>query len=68
MKLKLACPYASYGQDMKIKCSKAEGLCGHQRFRICKGWSELTEAAETCPLRKENANVGKKKASKKRAN
>ena len=50
MKLTLDCPYASYGPDMKIKCAKADGLCGNQRYRPCKGWNVLTEWAKNWSL------------------
>jgi len=64
MKLTLECPYASYGPDMKIKCAKADGLCGNQRYRPCKGWNVLTEWAKNCPLRSETKTTTKRRAKK----
>lgn len=52
MKLTLSCPRASYDGQMRILCA-AGGLCGHQRYKPCKGWCVLTEQAGRCPLRKE---------------
>ncbi len=55
MKLTLSCPRASYDGQMRIQCA-AGGLCGHQRYKPCKGWCVLTEQAGRCPLRKENGD------------
>lgn len=52
MKLTLSCPRASYDGEMRIQCAGG-GLCGHQRYLRCKGWSILTDQAGRCPLRKE---------------
>lgn len=54
MNLKLECPRASYDREMRIQCSAAGGLCGHQRYKPCKGWCVLTDLAGRCPLRKED--------------
>lgn len=54
MKLTLTCPYAAYGERMRIQCKKADGPCAHQHFKSCKGWWVLTPAADDCPLREEN--------------
>ena len=51
MKLTLSCPRASYDREMRIQCG-AGGLCGHQRYKPCKGWCVLTDQAGRCPLRK----------------
>jgi len=51
--LTLSCPRASYDREMRIKCSAGD-LCGHQRYKPCKGWCVLTEQAGSCPLRKED--------------
>lgn len=53
MKLTLNCPRASYDREMRIRCG-AGGLCGHQRYKPCKGWCVLTEQAGRCPLRKDD--------------
>lgn len=53
MKLALSCPLASYEPGMRIRCGKSGELCGHQRFKSCKGWWVLTAQADACPLRKE---------------
>lgn len=66
--LKLNCPYASYDEKMRIKCSKADSHCGHQAWKPCKGWSVLTEGAAECPLRKEQKNERKRTSGKKRTN
>lgn len=50
MKLTLTCPRASYDGQMRIQCAGG-GLCGHQRYKPCKGWCVLTEQAGRCPLR-----------------
>lgn len=55
MKLTLSCPRASYDREMRIQCT-AGGMCGHQRYKPCKGWCVLTEQAGRCPLRKESGN------------
>lgn len=51
MKLTLNCPRASYDAQMRIRCAAAGDLCGHQRFKPCKGWCVLTDQAGKCPLR-----------------
>ena len=50
--LTLSCPKAAYDREMRITCGDG-GLCGHQRFKPCKGWCVLTEPAGRCPLRKD---------------
>jgi hypothetical protein len=55
MKLTLSCPRASYDREMRITCS-AGGLCGHQRYKPCKGWCVLTDQAGRCPLRKDDGH------------
>ena len=52
MEIKLNCPHAEYRDGMRIYCTKAESLCGHQYFKRCKGWWALTDKALNCPLRK----------------
>lgn len=49
--LDLTCPKASYGPDMKIRCAEDGDLCGYQHYKICKGWSVLTEGAGSCTRR-----------------
>lgn len=56
MNLILSCPEASYDGQMRIQCAAAGDLCGHQRFKPCKGWCVLTEQAGKCPLRKEKSH------------
>ena len=51
MKLTLECPKAEYNGTMRILCKACGCLCGHQRYRICKGWAELTEGSKSCPMR-----------------
>ena len=54
MRITLDCPYASYGEGMRIRCAKlGGGLCPHQRYKDCKGWWVLTDNAGRCPTRKE---------------
>ena len=53
MEIRLECPYAYYGDRMRIMCKKAGGLCAHQYFKQCKGWFALTKAAGECQMRKE---------------
>lgn len=48
--MKIYCPQA-YNVGPKIFCKALGGLCGHVRFRRCKGWWELSEQARTCPKR-----------------
>lgn len=52
MKLELECPRARYLPNLYIEC-KDRGICGHQFYKRCKGWSVLSEGAKKCPLRKE---------------
>ena len=66
MKLKLECPFASYDEAMRIRCTKTESLCANQRWLPCKGWSALTEWAANCPAREVKTNV--RKTGKKRKN
>lgn len=66
MKINLSCPHASYDGKMRIMCQKAGNICAHQYFRQCKGWFALTQAADNCPLRKEQSN--EKKTGAKRTN
>lgn len=65
-KLTLNCPYASYDARMRINCSKTNMLCGHQAWKPCKGWSEMTAAAADCTLREEKKNERKRTTVKKR--
>ena len=53
MKITLDCPFAKYGEEMRIFCKKAGSLCGHAFFKRCKGWWALSPDAAKCPLRKE---------------
>lgn len=54
MKIVLDCPYASYGEGMRIRCAKlGGGLCPHQRYKDCKGWWVFTDNAGRCPKREE---------------
>ena len=53
--LTLSCPKATYDREMRITCGDG-GLCGHQRYLRCKGWSILTDQAGRCPLRKDEGN------------
>lgn len=53
--LTLSCPKAAYDREMRITCSGG-GLCGHQRYLRCKGWSILTDQAGRCPLRKDEGH------------
>lgn len=53
MKIKLECDSAKFRADMRIICNKINDLCGHQRFKPCKGWCVLTDGAKNCPLRKD---------------
>lgn len=53
MKINLNCPYAKHNNKMRVICMKTQDLCGHQYFKTCKGWCELTDTAAKCPLRKE---------------
>lgn len=55
MKIKLECPYARYNAEMRIMCDKLKGLCGHQRYRPCKGWCVLSDGAAGCTARKDKA-------------
>lgn len=55
MMVKLDCPRASYDREMRIQCS-AGGLCGHQRYKPCKGWCVLTDQAGRCPRRKDDGH------------
>ena len=52
---KLTCPRASYDDEMRIRCDDG-GLCGHQRYKPCKGWCVLTDQAARCPLRKDDGH------------
>lgn len=57
MKVPLSCPHAVYKSGMRIWCTKAEGWCGNQYFKRCKGWWVLNERAAACPvktMKKEN--------------
>lgn len=56
MNVSLSCPQAVYKADMRIWCTKAEGWCGNQYFKRCKGWWVLNDEAGRCPLRKEKAH------------
>lgn len=57
----LTCPKSKYDADMRIRCTVADDLCAHQRYKPCKGWCVLTEQAEQCPARKdENSKIGRK--------
>ena len=50
--LKLSCPFASYGEGMRIRCSRADdGPCGFQYFKRCKGWWAESPGAAGCRLR-----------------
>lgn len=53
----LTCPHASYGEQMKIRCSRSNGApCAFQYFRTCKGWWELRPNADKCLLRRKEEN------------
>lgn len=54
MEIKLSCPFAKYGEGLKINCTKTDGRCAHVFFKTCKGWWALSPQAEICPLRKGN--------------
>ena len=57
MKLTLSCPHASYGEQMKIRCSRSNGApCAFQYFRACKGWWALRPNADSCLLRRKEEN------------
>lgn len=64
----LNCPNALYDARMRISCSKTGMLCGHQAWKPCRGWSEMTAAAAGCLLREEKKNERKRTTVKKRAN
>ena len=55
----LSCPYALYVEQMKIRCSRSMGYCGHQYFKRCKGWWALSDAAPRCKIRKIPDDGGK---------
>ena len=57
MKLTLDCPHAEYRDGMRIFCKKLGSWCGNQRFKNCKGWWVLNDAAARCPKRKETQDV-----------
>ena len=62
MKLTLSCPNASYGKDLRIRCSNAgDGPCGHQYFKSCKGWWALVPRADRCLLRKKEEPMHEEK-------
>lgn len=53
----LSCPHASYGEQMKIRCSRSGGApCAFQYFKACKGWWALRPNAEDCRLRRKEEN------------
>lgn len=54
MKIPLSCPQAVYKEGMRIWCRAAEGWCGNQYFKRCKGWWVLNDRAGLCPLKKSN--------------
>lgn len=58
------CPYArTEARTMLILCGAVDATnqpyCGHSAWRRCRGWSENTPDAETCPIRKEADRRGK---------
>ena len=56
MKLELSCPNASYDHsNMRIRCKATNDYyCANQRFKPCKGWWVLNDAADKCPARENN--------------
>lgn len=54
MNPKLTCPYAKYGERMRIFCRRSGGYapCAFQYFKSCKGWWVLLPNADRCLLRK----------------
>lgn len=56
MKIPLECPAASYGEGMRIKCSKTGSPCAFQYFKSCKGWWALSPGAKRCLVRKEKTD------------
>ena len=52
MKVRLSCPFAEYGDGMKINCKKTQGRCAHVYFKSCKGFWVLSPQAALCPARK----------------
>lgn len=57
MKINIGCDNAKFNAQMRIICTKINDLCGHQRFKPCKGWCVLTEGAKDCTLKKEKENA-----------
>ena len=49
----LKCPFAEYGDGMKINCKKTGSRCGNVFFKSCKGWWALRPSAAKCPLRED---------------
>ena len=62
----LTCPYAKYGTDMYIRCTKRDDLCTHQRWCTGVGWCVLTDGATGCKARVEESETTKPHPKKKR--
>lgn len=52
MNIPLECPFAAYGEKMRIICRKNNSFCGNVYFKRCKGWWVQNDAAKLCPLRR----------------
>ena len=53
MKVTINCPYGSYDDHMRIRCSVSGSLCAHQYWCGCEGRSKLRNTADKCPGRDE---------------
>ena len=53
MKITLACPHAEHRSGV-VYCKKTGQPCGHQYYKVCKGWWVNSPSAAQCPLRRED--------------
>lgn len=51
MKIRLDCPHAVTGKQMRVYCTKTGGLCAFQYFKACKGWWVNSPGAAGCKER-----------------